>query len=81
MATVNITATFCNSNTGEHASVTLKVNNAAQGTFPLTFSEVQAAVTEEDKATWCRLMCKLHLIGKTPAQLRTDMIAGFSSTV
>ena len=81
MATTNITATFCKANTGEHATVTLLVNGVSQGTFQLTFPEVQAAVTNEEKLIYCRLICKLHLIGKTGAQLRADMISGISVTV
>jgi len=81
MATVNIIATFCNANTGGHASVQLRVNSVLQGTYPMTYGDLADVVTEEEKVVFTRLMLKLHLLGKTPAQLRANMIAGFSATI
>ena len=81
MATVAIISTFCRANTGAHATVQLRVNSVLQGTYPMDFADITTAVTDEEKAVFTRLMIKLHLIGKTTAQLRTDMIAGFSATI
>ena len=81
MASVNITGTFCNANAGAHANVVLKVNGAAQGSYPLVFDDITAPVTDEEKALFTRLMLKLHYIGKTPSALRSDVIAGFTVTI
>ncbi len=82
MATANIIGTFCKSNTGEHADITLSINNVGQGNYPnMTLSDITADVTEDEKVTFARLLIKMKYIGKTTAQLRSNIISGFTINV
>jgi len=83
MAAVNIQATFCNTGTGAHATaVTLRIGGVVQGVYPsMEFADLQLPVDEAEKKLFVRLFLQLHLIGKTPAQLRSDMQAGITATI
>lgn len=81
MAAANIIGTFCKANAGVHASVTLTVAGVVQGTYPMILDDIVADVTEDEKVIFTRLLIKIRKIGKTNAQLKSDIIAGFTVTV
>lgn len=79
MATARAVATFCPS--GGHINVTLTVNAVTQGQWSgLNADDFRAPITEDEKLAFVKLLVRLHAIGKTPAQLRADAIAGITVT-
>lgn len=78
MATVPVKAqaTFCAG--GNHAHVTLTVNNVAQGSWNFDWGEVQQALTDHDKRIFTLRFLQLRLLADTPAALKTELTNGFT---
>lgn len=79
MATVKVQATFCEG--GGHAHVTLTVSGAAQWTETYTLDDIVGTPTKEEQMDWVKNFVRLHKIGKTTAQVKSDLIAGITVTV
>lgn len=81
MANVTVSATFCNANQGEHARVTLEVNGTPYGPYEMTWEDVTSVPDEQSKEDFVRNFIRLHALGKTPATVRSNLVAGRSVVI
>lgn len=80
MATVTITAlAICSG--GDHVRIELKVDGVEQLTKVYHVADLVDAVADVDKEDVIRTMIRLHKIGKTVAQVKTDLQAGLNVVV
>lgn len=80
MATINITGSFCTG--GNHAELTLKVNNVVQGVWHgLELDDIAGPISDDDKLALVRLLIRTYKLGKTNAQVKSALVAGIAVTV
>lgn len=80
MATMKLTLTHvCDG--GEHAEIAVQVNGKNRGTYGVNVSDVTGAFPDEDIETFLAGVIRLHKIGKTLAQVHSDLQAGLTVTL
>lgn len=80
MATVVITLeSVCAG--GGHANISVSVNGVNKGTFPVLADDVLSPLPDADVPTVLAALVKLRMIGRTKAQVRSDLQAGLTVTV
>lgn len=83
MATVNIQATAICAG-GNHITITASIAGGASRVFAFNIAELQAALDGEAGITvrdTILALIEIHAIGKTAAQLKSDLQAGLSVTI
>lgn len=76
--TINFTAL---ETTGGHAIIGLRVNGGQLYNVPMHIDEIRTVPTPEEIETFVKNMVKLHAIGKTAAQIKTNITQGLAVTV
>lgn len=66
---------------GEHATISLTVNSALQGTYAYSVTDVLGAVTEDEKEIFVRLLTKVYKLGKSMAAAKAGLEAGVTVSV
>lgn len=80
MATLTLTATrICSG--GNHYTIRLDVNGAERLSHTYEIDDLIAAVSDVDAEQVIATLIRLHKIGRTNAQVRTDLLAGLNITV
>jgi hypothetical protein len=79
MASVKVQSVFCAG--GGHARTTLYVAGTAQGAWDFDLEDIIGSPNDADRKEFARNFIRLHKIGKTNAQLKTDLEAGITVTI
>jgi len=80
MATVTLTAlAICGG--GDHVRLRLDVNGVERLTKTFKVPELVDTLDDTDTLDIVRTLVRLHKIGKTNAQVKTDLLAGLTITV
>lgn len=80
MATVNIILeNVCSG--GQHANLGVTVNGGEKRIVPLIVDELRSSMSTEEIDATLKGLLKLHSIGKTAAQFKASVLAGFQVTV
>ena len=66
---------------GGHANINVKVNGNDKGTFGLYADDVLAPLPDAEVQSVLAALIKLRMIGRTKAQVRSDLQAGLTVTV
>jgi enoyl-[acyl-carrier-protein] reductase (NADH) len=80
MATVTIQATAICAG-GNHVAITGSIAGGPSGTWEFTVDDLRQAVASADAQATILGLIRLHAIGKTAAQLKSDLQAGITVTV
>ncbi len=77
MATIGITA-LSQCAGGGHATIRVTVNGVERALFDTSVDEVLASIDEQEVALAARLLIRAHAIGKTKAQVATNLAVGLT---
>jgi hypothetical protein len=65
---------------GGHANISVTVNGVARGTFAVLADDVLSPLADEDVPIVLAALLKLGMIGRTKAQMRGVLQAGYQVT-
>jgi hypothetical protein len=66
---------------GGHATISVALNGTPKGEWELWADDVLADVTDEEIEALMKLLIRAHKVGRTKAEVRTDLQAGLTITV
>lgn len=80
MATVVITLnSVCGG--GGHANISVTVNGVDKGDFVVWADDILSDITDDEIETFLKLVVRAHKIGKTKAQVRSNLQAGLTVAI
>lgn len=78
MAAITLTATDICAGDNHY---TLTVTGAAQHIEVFTLDDMLAAITDDEKRAFLRVLIRIAKIGRTRAQVRTALLNGYTVTI
>ncbi len=80
MATVTFApATVCAG--GDHFTSEISVNGSVVATTTFSRVDLRSTISDEDRDVIIRGVARVRALGKTNAEVRSDMLAGFTVTI